>query len=193
MGLLFNRVNSGILYPVNKTVDSLIGVTNGLACLFSSVFSSSINPGDVLRSLSLIGAALITSIVVAVTAVINRRVNQMLGALLAPVREIETAIADLTKLLINTQLILDKATNLDNYFKNRQNCSNQGANLLNCIAQSAINQITNKVAMNVDKEIGKIANTVSNNALKSDGAILGYLDRNTKFVAKAQLQNKLLV
>jgi hypothetical protein len=192
MGLLFNRVNSGFLYPVNKTVDSLISVTNGMACLFSSIFGAAINPAEILKGLALVGAGLINSIISSVTAVIYKRVKGMLGALLAPVREIEKAIEDLTNILISTQNILDKALNMDNYFKNRQNCSNQAANLLNCIAQSAINQITNKVAMNVDKEIGKLTDGVAKKAMSSGGAIHGFLDRNTKFVAKAKLQTKLL-
>lgn len=193
MGLLFNRTNSGFLYPINKTVDSVIAASNGLACLASSIFGAAINPADILKGLALIGASLVNSIISAVADVVLKHVKGMLGALLAPVKRIEGIITDLTKILISVQNILDKASNMDNYFKKRQECANQGAQLLNCIAQSAINQITRKVAMNVDKELGKISSNVAKNAFKADGAILGHIDKHTKFIAKAQLQTKLLL
>ena len=66
------------------------------------------------------------------------------------------------------------------------------ADLLSCLAQSAINKITNKVTMNVDKYVGNIADSVSKKAFKVDGILAGRIDRHTKFIEKAQLQNKLL-
>jgi hypothetical protein len=193
MAFLYNRVSSTILRPLNSTVDNVLAIAKGAICLFSSIFGSVPNPATILSGLALIGASLINSIKNAVIAVINRRVNQMLGALLAPVRQIEAIISDLTKILIDVQNLIDKAKSIENYFKGKQDCSNQVANLINCIAQSAINQITNKVAMNIDKNIGKIADDVSIKAFSANGSIRGYLDRNTKFLEKAQLQTKLLV
>jgi len=193
MAFLYNRVKSTILRPINGTIDNVLAVTNGAICLFSSIFGAITNPANILSGLALMGASLLNSITNAVTSVINRRVNQMLGALLAPVRQIEAIISDLTKILIDIQNLVDKASNLDKYLMSKQDCANQAANLVNCIAQSAINQITNKVAMNIDKEIGKIANDVTSKSLNSNGSIRGYLDRNTKFLEKAQLQTKLLV
>ena len=193
MAFLYTRVKSTILRPLNSTVDGVIAVARGALCIFSSIFGAIPNPGDILRSLALMGASLMMSIKNAVIAVINRRVNQMLGALLAPIREIEAIIADLTKILIDVQGLIDKVSNLDQYFKSKQDCANQVANLINCIAQSAINQITNKVAMDIDNQIGKIADDVSIKAFTATGSIRGYLDRNTKFLEKAQLQTKLLV
>lgn len=193
MAFLYNRVKSTILRPINGTIDNVLAVTNGAICLFSSIFGAVTNPATILSGLALIGASLLNSITNAVISVINRRVNQMLGALLAPVRQIESIISDLTKILIDVQNLIDKASNLDKFLMNKQDCANQAANFINCIAQSAINQITNKVAMNIDKEIGKIANDVTAKSFNANGSIHGYLDRNTKFLEKAQLQTKLLV
>jgi hypothetical protein len=81
---------------------------------------------------------------------------------------------------------------MDNYFKNKQDCSGFAAQLMNCLAQNAINKITNKVAMNVDKHIGKIANNVTKESLKVNGVIDNYVNRHTKFIEKANLQTKLL-
>lgn len=193
MAFLYNRVSSTVLRPLNSTVDNVLAITKGAVCLFSSIFGAVPNPASILSGLALIGASLLNSIQNAVMGVINRRVNQMLGAILGPIRQIESIISDLTKILIDLQGIIDKASSLEKYIKNKQDCSNQIANLINCIAQSAINQITNKVAMDIDKHIGKIANDVSKNAFSTNGSIRGYLDRNTKFLEKAQLQTKLLV
>ena len=46
--------------------------------------------------------------------------------------------------------------------------------------------------MNVDKHIGKIANDVAKQSFKVNGGIHNFVDKNTKFIAKAQLQTKLL-
>lgn len=193
MAFLYNRVKSTILRPLNSTVDGVIAVARGALCLFSSIFGSVPNPVDILRALALMGASLMMSVKNAVISIINRRVNQMLGSLLGPIRELESVISDLTRILVDVQTLINKVSNLDSYFKSKQDCANQVSNIINCIAQSAINQITNKVAMDIDNHIGKIADDVSTKSFTATGSIRGYLDRNTKFLEKAQLQTKLLV
>lgn len=192
MGLLLNRAATGFLHPVNNTVDKLISASNGLMCLASTIFGAPPNIGSILSGLASVAAGMISAIVNSVTQVIYRRVNQMVNSILSPIRQIEGIIADMTSVLVSTQNILDKATNMNNYFKNRQNCTNMGVNLLNCLAQSAINKVSNKVAMEVDKHVGKLANDVAKSAFKVNGGIYNFVDKNTKFIAKAQLQTKLL-
>ena len=192
MGLLLNRAATGFLHPVNNTVDKLISASSGLMCLASTIFGAPPNIGSILSGLASVAAGMISAIVNSVTQVIYRRVNQMVNSILSPIRQIESIIADMTSVLVSTQNILEKATNMNNYFKNRQNCTNMGVNLLNCLAQSAINQVSNKVAMEVDKHVGKLANDVAKSAFKVNGGIHNFVDKNTKFIAKAQLQTKLL-
>lgn len=193
MGMIFNKTSSNILYPINKNVDGLISASNGLMCLKQTIFGASLNPATIMQGLAGYAAGMITAIVDAVTEVVMDRVNQMVDSVLSPLRKIRHIIDDITATLEDTQDLIDKATNMDNYFNSRQNCSSMAANLLDCLAKSAINKITNKVAMNVDKHLGKIADNVSKEALKVNGSIGGFVDRNTKFLDKANLQTKLLM
>lgn len=192
MGLLFERNKTGFLNPVNNTVDKLISASNGLMCLKSAIVGAIPNPASLLQGLASVAAAMIAAITNAVAAVIMERVNQMVNSILSPIRKIEGIISDLTNTLIGIQNILDKASNMDNYFKNKQDCSGFAAELMNCLAQNAIDKITNKVAMNVDKHLGKIANSVSKESMKVNGSIDGYVNKHTKFLEKANLQTKLL-
>lgn len=192
MAFLFNKANAGFLQPANRTVDALIGASQGILCLAQTIFGAPPNIGAILSGLANVAAGMINAIIGAVTEVINQRVNQMINSILSPIRQIEALIADLTNILVETQNLLDKALNLDNYFKSKQDCTNLGVNLMNCLAQSAISNITNKVAMEVDKHIAPIANKVSRDALKINGSIHSYVDRHTKFLEKAQNQTKLL-
>jgi len=192
MGMVFERAKSGFLSPVNSTVDKLMSASNGLMCLKSAIFGAIPNPSSILMGLAGAAAGMISAIVGSVTDVINKRVGQIINSVLSPIRQIEQIITDITKVLISTQGILDKALNMNNYFKDKQDCANATATMMNCLAQSAINKITAKVTMNVDKHIGGIANAVSKEAFKTNGAISSYVNRQTKFIAKAQLQTKLL-
>jgi phage-related protein len=192
MGLLFERGKSGFLNPVKCTVDKLISASNGLMCLKSAIFGAIPNPASILQGLASVAAGMIGAIIGAVTTVIMERVDQIINSVLSPIRKIEGIISDLTSLLVGVQNILDKAFNMDNYFKNKQDCSGFAAQLMNCLAQNAINKITNKVAMNVDKQIGKIADSVTKESLKVNGTIDSFVNRHTQFLVKADLQNKLL-
>lgn len=194
MGLLLQRAKTGYLNPANTVVDNLISASNGLMCLANGIFgaASLLNPAMLLEGLATVAAAMIDAITLSVTKVIYDRVNQIIDSVLSPIRQIEGIISDLTATLIGVQNLFDKATNMDNYFKDKQNCSQMAANLLNCLAQSAIDQISNKVAMNVDKHVGKIADSVSKKAMGVNGIISGQVDRHTKFMTKANLQTKLL-
>lgn len=192
MGLIFRKASTGFLQPINSTVDAVIGATNGIACLASGIFGAIPSPASLMNAIGGAAIALAASITSAVTQIITQKVDQIIGSVLSPLRQIESAINDLTAVLDSAQYIGEKAFNLNNYFKNKQNCAAMGANLLNCMVQNAVNQITNKVAMEVDKHASKIANNVSNEALKVNGTINSFIDRNTKFLEKASLQNKLL-
>lgn len=194
MGYLYNKVSSTFLYPVNKTVDGIMAASRGVMCLASSIFGagSNINASTILGGLKAVAVGLAASILNAVTVVILRRVDQIIGSALSPIRHIRMLIDDLTASLVGTKSLFDKATNLDNYLSNRQNCAVNGANILNCLAQSAINKITNKVAMSVDKSIGGIADSVTKEAVGVNGAIASHVNMGTKFLDKAKLQQKLL-
>ena len=192
MGLLFERSKTGFLNPVNGTVDKLISASNGLMCLKSAIFGALTNPASILEGLASVAAGMVGAILTAVQTVILERVDQIVNSVLSPIRKIEGIIQDLTDTLIGIQDILDKATNMDNYFQNKQDCSGFAAELMNCLAQNAINKITNKVAMKVDKHIGKIADNVTKQSLKVNGTIDNYVNRHTKFLEKANLQTKLL-
>jgi hypothetical protein len=192
MGLLFDRSKTGFLNPVNKTVDGLIAASNGLMCLKNAIIGAFMSPASILSGLALVAGAMVNAIIASVTEVIYKRVNQMIDSVLAPIRRIQELISDLTSVLVDIQQIINKATNMDNYFKDKQNCSTMAADLLNCLAQSAINKVSKKVAMNVDKHVGKIADSVSKQAFKADGILSKRIDKHTKFIEKAQLQTKLL-
>lgn len=192
MGVLFNKVNSKLLYPVNKTVDGIMGATRGLLCLGSSIFGSKLSVGSIMGALGGLAAGLVASILNSVTKVILKRVGQIVGSALSPINQIIGIINDLKKILVSIQKIINKATDLDNYISSRQNCSVSGANIFNCIAQSAINKISNKVAMDVDKYLAPIAKSVSKDSIGMNGAIHSQLVRSTEFLNKANLQQKLL-
>jgi hypothetical protein len=161
-------------------------------CLKSAIFGALTNPASILEGLASVAAGMVGAILTAVQTVILERVDQIVNSVLSPIRKIEGIIQDLTDTLISIQDILDKATNMDNYFQNKQDCSGFAAELMNCLAQNAINKITNKVAMKVDKHIGKIADNVTKQSLKVNGTIDNYVNRHTKFLEKANLQTKLL-
>jgi hypothetical protein len=192
MGLLFDRAKTGFINPINKNVDGLIKASNGLMCLKNAIMGAFMSPASILSGLALAAGALVSSIISSVTAVIYKRVNQIINSVLSPIRRLEELISDITNTLIDVQDLIDRATNMDNYFKDKQNCSTMAADLLSCLAQSAINKITNKVTMDVDKYVGKIADSVSKKAFKADGILAGRINKHTKFIEKAQLQNKLL-
>jgi hypothetical protein len=192
MGLLFERSKTGFLNPVNGTVDKLISASNGLMCFEIRYNWCYTKPSVYITRLGRVSSRNGGAIVGAVQTVINERVDQMVNSILSPIRKIEGIVKDLTDTLVGVQNILDKASNMDNYFKNKQDCSGFAAQLMNCLAQNAINKITNKVAMKVDKHIGKIANNVTKESLKVNGVIDSYVNRHTKFLEKASLQTKLL-
>jgi hypothetical protein len=192
MGVLFQSNKTGFLNPVNGTVDKLISASNGLMCLKSAIIGAVTNPASILSGLASVAAGMVGAILAAVETVILERADQITKSLLSPIRKIEEIIKDLTDTLEGLQKILDKASNMDNYFKNKQDCSGFAAQLMNCLAQNAINKISNKVAMKVDKHIGKIANNVTKESLKVNGVIDSYVNRHTKFLEKANLQTKLL-
>jgi hypothetical protein len=192
MGFVYNKVNSTILYPVNKTIDAITGITSGLVCLGKSIFGSDISLGSILGGIGAVAAGLAAAILNSVTKVILKRVNQIVKSVLSPINQITNIINDITRSLIGIQKIIAKATDLDNYLGNRQNCAINGANIFNCLAQSAINKISNKVAMNVDKHIGKIANDITKESMGVNGAIAEHVKRSTGFLDKAKLQQRLM-
>lgn len=192
MGVLFQKTKTGILSPINNTVDSLISASNGLMCLKNAVFGAIPNPSAIIQGMASIAAGMISAITGAVTEVINRRVGQIIKSVLSPIRQIEAIISDVTKILVSVQGIINKATNMDLYFRDKQDCTNMASQLMNCLATSAVNKLTNKIAMDVDKHIGKIADSVSKEAFSATGAIQSHVKRQTDFIAKAQLQTKLL-
>jgi len=192
MGVLFEKSKTGFLNPVNGTVDKLISASNGLMCLKSAIFGAIPNPAMILQGLAGVAAGMVSAIIGAVTTVIQERVDQIINSALSPIRKIEGIITDLTSTLIGIQDTIDRATNMDNYFKNKQDCSSWGAQLMNCLAQSAINKISSKIAMNVDKHIGGLADSVSKESMKVNGVIDNHVAKHTKFLDKAKLQTKLL-
>ena len=192
MAELFNRVNTGYLSPISSSIDKLQAASNGLMCLKSAIMGAFMSPASIISGLASIGASLISSIVSAVSDVIMKRVNQVVDSLLSPLRKIQALIADVTAALAGIQNILNKATDMNNWFNNKQDCSGFAAQILNCLAQKAINKITTKIAMKVDASIGKIADSVSKGALKAGGGIDSFVNKHTSFIEKGSLQGKLL-
>jgi hypothetical protein len=192
MGVLYNSSKSGYINPINNSVDKIMAASNGLVCLKNAIMGLPLNPSMLLMGLAGVAAALGAAIISAVTDIIYKRVGEMIDSILSPIRQIEAIIKDLVKTLQDFQDLIDKATNMDNYFQDKQQCANFGANLLDCLAQDAISKITNKVAMNVDKEVKKITDKVSKNAFKVDGTLSQFVNRQSKFLDKNSLQNKLL-
>lgn len=192
MDFSLEKAKSGFLNPVNSTVDKLMSASNGLLCLKSTIFGALPNPSALLMGLAGMAAGMISGIVGSVTDLINKKVGQIIGSVLSPILQIEKLIVDITSILISTQDLLDKALNMNLYFKDKQDCANSTATMMNCLAQSAMNKLTSKVTMNIDAHIGSLTDAVSKEAFKADGAISSYINRQTGFVAKAQLQTKLL-
>lgn len=184
--------SSKILSTVNKSVDGLMAASNGLLCLKDVIFGFAMNPAALLQQLAGVAAGLMASITASVTGVINARVNQIIGSVLSPIFKITSIINELTSILVEIQGLTEKSLNLNSYFQSKQSCASFAAQMMNCLAQSAINKISNKVAMEVDKHVGKIANEVSMEAFKVNGAIDNFVGRNTKFLEKANMQTKFL-
>jgi len=193
MGMIYNKTSSNILYPINKNVDGLISASNGLMCLKQAIFGAALSPATIMQGLASYAADMISSIVSAVTELVMEKVDEIIDSVLSPLRKIRGIINDITALLEDVQDLIDKATNMDNYFNSRQDCSSMAANLLDCLAKSAVNKITNKVVMNVDKHLTKITDSVAKESTKVNGKIDGFVNRNTSFLDKANLQNKLLM
>lgn len=194
MGLIFNKVKNNYLFPINNTVDKIQSVTKGLTCLASSLFGAgaSISVASIMSGIGAVAAGLAGAILSAVQGVILRRVYQMVNSALSPLRQIRGIIDDLRKSFVGIQKLLDKATTLDNYISSRQQCNISGANIFNCIIQNAINGVTDKVAMKVDKFLAPLANSVTKKAMDTNGSIYNSVKRHTEFLDKGKLQNKLM-
>lgn len=193
----FEKSKSGFLNPVNNTVDKLMSASKGLMCLKSTIFGGIPNPSSILQGLAGMAAGMVSAIVGSVKDVINKKVGQIINSVMSPIRQLEQMISEITDILVSVQGItiqgiLDKALNMNLYFKDKQDCANSASNLMNCLAQSAINKVSSAVAMNVDKHIGGIADSISKDAFKVSGSISGYLNRQKGFIEKAQMQTKLL-
>lgn len=186
-------------YAINNSIDGIMGSANGLLCLTSGIFGILSNPAAVLKGLTNIAIGLAASIVAAATKIISDRVNEMIGSILSPVKLVRAFIIQLTADLISIQdlikTIKDKSMGLDAYFKERQNCAAQAANLMNCLTQNIVNKITNKVAMKIDqKGMAKLAKSVQKDMVDpANGAIVKQINRYGKFVDKVNNQSKFLV
>jgi len=193
MGFSLNVSGSSkILSSVNKTVDGIMSASNGLLCLKDTIFGFAMNPAALLQQIAGMAAGLMASITASVTGIINARVNQIIGSVLSPLMKITSIINELTGILVEIQGLTEKSTNLNIYFQSRQSCASFAAQMTNCLAQSAMNKITNKITMEVDKHVGRIANEVSKEAFKANGTIDNFVNRNTKFLEKANMQTKFL-
>jgi hypothetical protein len=192
MGVLYNTAQTGFLVPINNSVDKIMAASNGLMCIKNALLNLPLNPSMLMQGLAGVAAGMIASITSAVTKIIINRARQIIGAVLAPLRQIETILIDIIKTLLSIQDLIERATNMDNYFQDKQQCANMGAHLLNCLAQAVTEKVTAKVAMKVDKEVAKIANQISSEAMKVNGSITKFVDRQASFLNKYSLQNKLL-
>lgn len=184
--------NSKILSSVNNTVDGIMAASNGLLCLKDIIFGFAMNPSAILQQIAGVAAGLMTSIVSSVTLLVNARVNQIIGSALSPIAKITSIINELTSLLVEIQGLGEKSSNLNAYFQSKQSCASFAAQMTNCLMQSAMNKINNKIIMGIDKHLGKIANDVSKEAFKANGTIDNFVSRNTKFLEKANMQTKFL-
>ncbi|NBO21845.1 hypothetical protein EBU94_00680, partial [bacterium] len=86
MGLLFDRSKTGFINPINKNVDGLIKASNGLMCLKNAIMGAFMSPASILSGLALVAGAMVSAIISSVTAVIYKRVNQIINSVLSPIR-----------------------------------------------------------------------------------------------------------
>lgn len=184
--------SSKILSSVNNTVDGIMAASNGLLCLKDIIFGFAANPAALLQQIAGVAAGLMASITASVTAIVSARVNQIIGSALSPIAKITAIINDLTSILVEIQGLGEKSSNLNAYFQSKQSCASFAAQMTNCLAQAAMNKINNKIVMGIDKHLGRIANEVSKEAFKANGTIDNFVNRNTKFLEKANMQTKFL-
>jgi hypothetical protein len=184
--------SSKILSSVNKTVDGIMAASAGLLCLKDIIFGFAANPGALLQQIAGVAAGLMASITASITGVITARVNQIIGSVLSPIAKITGIINDLTSILVEIQGLTEKSLNLNLYFQSKQSCASFAAQFMNCLVQSAMDKVTNKITMEVDKHVGKIADQVSKEAFKVNGTIDNFVNRNNKFLEKANMQTKFL-
>lgn len=184
--------SSKILSSVNNTVDGIMAASNGLLCLKDIIFGFAANPAALLQQIAGVAAGLMASITASVTAIVSARVNQIIGSALSPIAKITAIINDLTSILVEIQGLSEKSLNLNAYFQSKQSCASFAAQMTNCLAQAAMNKINNKIVMGIDKHLGRIANEVSKEAFKANGTIDNFVNRNTKFLEKANMQTKFL-
>lgn len=192
MGVLYSTARTGFINPVNDSVDKLIAASEGLVCLKNALLGIPLNPSMLLTGLAGVAAGMANAIVTSVTRVIYKRAAQIIDSVLSPIRQIEAIIKDITKTLIDIQNLVDKALNMDNYFKDRQQCADMATDIMNCLAQQAIDKVSAKIATKVDKEVGKIADNISKEAFKANGSISAFVNKQAAFLNKYSLQNKLL-
>jgi hypothetical protein len=193
MGFSLNISGSSkILSSVNKTVDGIMAASNGLLCLKDTIFGFAMNPAALLQQIAGVAAGLMASITASVTSIVNAKVNQIIGSVLSPLTKIIGIVNELTGILVEIQGLGEKSLNLNLYFQSKQSCASFAAQMTNCLAQAAMNKIDNKIMMNIDNHLGKIADDVSKEAFKANGAIDNFVNRNAKFLEKANLQTKFL-
>lgn len=170
----------------NPKIEGMIGAAQGALCLASGIFGLLQNPQMLLQGLKNFATDLAASALATVLFVVQSRVNQILGlvdGILNKYLGLINAILDNAKLVVQ----------MDNFIMDRQQCINMAANLISCIAASARDDITSKIAMQTDKAIGPTADKIVGKLLKTDGVMENFIFKHDKFVQKATTQNKLLL
>jgi len=170
----------------NPKIEGMIGAAQGALCLASGIFGLLQNPQMLLQGLKNFATDLAASALATVLFVVQSRVNQILG------------LVDgiLNKYLGNFNPSIEiniMAQGLEKFILDRQQCVNMTANLISCIAASARDDITSKIAMQTDKAIGPTADKIVGKLLKTDGVMENFIFKHDKFVQKATTQNKLLL
>ncbi len=187
---------TGFKTATNRTADAIMGASD-LLCLAQGIFGLITSPAAILKGLANAALGLATTIVGVATKLILDKANELIDSVLSPIRLITDQIKQLTETLINIQSVIynieNKAKELAEYLKKRQNCSAQAANLLNCLTQSVINRVTNKVAGNINANLSKLVNSVNKDMMGINGAINKHVQRHTKFLDKANNQAKFLL
>lgn len=173
---------------LNPKIDGILNASKGLLCLASGIFGLLQNPQMLLNGIKNMASDLLASVAGAVGYVVQARINQMLGLVSSVLSRFQLIINFNPSIQMN-----EMGQGLEKFILDRQQCVNMTANLISCIAAGAINKISNKVAMEVDKKIAPVTEELTKDVMKVNGVIDNLVNKHNRFVNKALTQNKLLL
>lgn len=125
-------------------------------------------------------------------------INQVTGRVVGVLRIVQNLFSDIAEakdtVLELKDTIAQRAKDLTDFVKNKQNCDAMLANLLGCVATKIGNQFTRKLQQQFYKNgslgLDKITNTITTNLQKGDNLFTGSINKYNTQLNKATTQLK---